>query len=144
MFHVSSNDPLRSHAEVSELQLKYDCFVVQLSSVNLEGDTWRSLVRGCGTEITSLRASLATFKDVFKLLEGTIRLTQKDKESIAFERDACNTKVGRLQDWKHLWFKMGVASYYKYFFVYFSNFHSYILSYQTTMNYTLISLTELK
>lgn len=94
---VSFNEPLRRSDKVSELRTKYDHPLVQLSSVNIKYDSWRSLARERGTEIIDLGASLGTFKEDLKLLEGQIPEIQKGKEAVALERDKFNTKTCRLQ-----------------------------------------------
>lgn len=52
--NVSSNDPLRHTAEVSELQNTYDRLVAQCSSVTSECDTWLLLAQERCTETRDL------------------------------------------------------------------------------------------
>lgn len=54
-------------------------------------------MRKRGDEIIDLRASLNTTKEEYKLLEGQILAPQNEKEAVAFEQDAYNAKVGRVQ-----------------------------------------------
>lgn len=73
---VSSNDTLRRTAGESELLMKYDRLVAQLSSVSLESGTWRSLARERGDDIINVRALFDKSKDEYNLLEGQVAVVQ--------------------------------------------------------------------
>lgn len=93
---VSSNDALWRSAEVFELRMKDSRQAVQLNKVTSECGTWRSLTRECGDDNFNLRASIDTSGNGFKLLGQTAVIEKKEKAA-AFDQDACNAKVRRLQ-----------------------------------------------
>lgn len=94
---VSFNDALGRTAEVGELQMECDRLVAQLCSVTLEGDSCRSLARDWDDDTMNPQASLDTSKYEHERLEGQNTVSQKEKEAVAFERETCNTKAGRVQ-----------------------------------------------
>lgn len=71
--------------------------MAQLNSVISEYGTWRSLARERRYDVFNLRVLLDTYKENFKLLQGHIVAVQKKIEAAAFERDACESKLGLLQ-----------------------------------------------
>lgn len=65
---VSSHSALRRTGEESEIQMKYDRLVAQLSNVALECDTWHYLPRVWADDIINARAFLDTSNEKYKLL----------------------------------------------------------------------------
>lgn len=94
---VFPNGALRRTAEMSELQMKYDRLVDQLSSIISDSGTQRLLARERGDDIISFRALLDTSKDAYSPLEGQIAFVQKGTEVLASVEDACNAREICLQ-----------------------------------------------
>lgn len=63
----------------------------------MECHTWPSLLRERGDDAIKVRASRNTSTDDYKLHESQIAVGRKEKEAVAFEQDAYNAKLGRLQ-----------------------------------------------
>lgn len=97
--YIYSNDPLKHHAEMSEVQIKYDHLVAQLRTVTSECDTWRSLARELGDEIINFRAVLGSSRDKLKKSEGEIVFAQKKKDGVLFNRDQCYANLVAFRHW---------------------------------------------
>lgn len=67
---VSSNDPLLLDAEMPEEQMNYRLLGAQLTCMNSESNTWRSLARERGNDIIDLWAPLDTSEEKFELLKS--------------------------------------------------------------------------
>lgn len=64
---------------VSELQIKYNHQMEQLSSVTSECSNWRSLPRKCGNDTIKVGALLDAPKDKIKFFESQIAVVWKEK-----------------------------------------------------------------
>lgn len=94
----SANASLRGTAEVSDFEVKCLRLATQLSSVISGCATWRLLACESGDDIINFRASHDTSKGLYKLLESQVAGMQREKrEAVAFERNACIIKAGRLR-----------------------------------------------
>lgn len=91
------NDPLRCSAKILYLQVKYDRLLAQLSSINSECDSWRSIAQERDTKVISLWLSFASSNDELKLLESQILFILKEKRLSDLSRTRKNLRVNRLR-----------------------------------------------
>lgn len=76
--------------------MKYDRLGSQLSNGTSECRTWCSFGRERQDDIINFRASLNACRNKYKSFEGQIAVFQPKIEAVAFARDACCAKVGRV------------------------------------------------
>lgn len=89
--------PAQHDANFDVLSAKCDRPSVRLKNFNSHCDSWKSLVRLRENKIFRFRASLNTTRNELTRFNGQTKLLEKEKEKFAFEREACNAKVNRLQ-----------------------------------------------